>query len=73
MKVRENNRVVSRAVLVAIGVNEEGEREVLGVSVTEEEMESSWREFMRVWPRRFGRCSTRLASSMPGRPWAGRW
>jgi len=34
VKVRENNRVVSRAVLVAIGVNEEGECEVLGVSVS---------------------------------------
>ncbi len=47
LKVRENHRVVSRALLVAIGVNEDGEREVLGVSVAEKEMESSWREFMR--------------------------
>ena len=30
VKVRENHRVVSRAVLVAIAVNEDGEREVLG-------------------------------------------
>jgi transposase-like protein len=47
VKVREGGRVVSRAVLVAIGVNEDGEREVLGVSVAEKELESSWREFMR--------------------------
>jgi len=47
VKVREGGRVVSRAVLVAIGVNEDGEREVLGVSVAEKEMESSWREFLR--------------------------
>jgi len=46
-KVREAGRVVSRAVLIAIGVNEDGEREVLGVSVAEKEMESSWRAFMR--------------------------
>ena len=47
IKVREESRVVSRAVLIAIGVNEDGEREVLGVSVAEKEMESSWRTFMR--------------------------
>lgn len=47
VKVRENGRVVSRAVLVAIGVNGEGEREVLGVQVARTEMESSWREFLR--------------------------
>lgn len=47
VKVRENGRVVSRAVMVAIGVNEQGEREVLGVSVAEKELESSWRAFMR--------------------------
>lgn len=47
VKVRENHRVVSRAVLVAIAVNEDGEREVLGVDVAEKEMESSWRAFLR--------------------------
>jgi len=47
VKVREGGRVVSRAVLIATGVNEEGEREVLGVAVAEKELESSWREFMR--------------------------
>jgi len=46
IKVREGGRVVSRAVLIAIGVNEDGEREVLGVQVAEKEMESSWRAFM---------------------------
>lgn len=47
VKVREGGRVVSRAVLVAIGVNEDGEREVLGVDIAEAEMESSWRAFLR--------------------------
>ena len=47
VKVREDHRVVSRAVLVAIAVNDEGEREVLGVSIAEKEMESSWRAFLR--------------------------
>lgn len=52
VKVRENGRVVSRAVLIATGVNEEGEREVLGVAVAEKELESSWREFLRSLVRR---------------------
>ena len=47
VKVRENGRVVSRAVLIAIAVNEDGEREVLGLVVAQKEMESSWREFLR--------------------------
>lgn len=47
VKVREEHRVVSRAVLVAIAVNEDGEREVLGVDIAEKEMESSWRAFLR--------------------------
>ena len=47
VKVRENGRVVSRAVMLAIAVNEDGEREVLGVDVADKEMESSWRTFLR--------------------------
>lgn len=47
LKVRENGRVVSRAVFVAIAVTEEGERRVLGVEVAAKEMEGSWRAFLR--------------------------
>ncbi len=47
IKVREDGRVRSRAVLVAIAINEDGEREVLGVEVADKEMESSWRTFLR--------------------------
>ncbi|MCK6529147.1 IS256 family transposase [Myxococcota bacterium] len=46
VKVREGARVVSKAVLVAHGVNETGEREVLGVDVADGEMESAWRGFL---------------------------
>lgn len=52
IKVRTNGRVVSRALLLAIAVNENGEREVLGVDVAEGEMESSWRAFLRGLVRR---------------------
>jgi len=46
VKVRIDGRVRSRAVLVAIGVNEDGEREILGVDIARKEMESSWRTFL---------------------------
>lgn len=45
-KVREGGRVVGMAVLVAIGVNQEGWREVLGLEVAEGEMESCWSAFL---------------------------
>jgi transposase-like protein len=47
VKVRIGGRVRSRAVFVAIAVNEDGEREVLAVDVARKEMESSWRDFLR--------------------------
>jgi transposase-like protein len=47
IKVREGGRVTSKAVLVALGVNEDGDREVLGMSVANSEMEASWRAFLR--------------------------
>lgn len=46
IKVREAHRVVSKAVLVAYGVSEEGERQVLGVDVADGEMEDAWRRFL---------------------------
>jgi transposase-like protein len=45
-KVREGMRVVGVAVLVAIGVNQEGRREVLGLEVADGEMESCWSAFL---------------------------
>lgn len=46
-KVRNNGAVVSTAVLVAIGVSEEGKRCVLGTSVAISEQEVHWREFLK--------------------------
>ena len=47
VKVREGGRVVSKAVLVSFGVNEHGEREVLGVSVANGEMQRCWQDFLQ--------------------------
>jgi transposase-like protein len=45
-KVRENGVIVSRAVLVALGIDWEGRRQVLGVEWANRESASSWREFL---------------------------
>jgi putative transposase len=44
-KVREGGLVVDEAVLTAIGVDSQGRREVIGVSVSRSEAEVHWREF----------------------------
>lgn len=44
IKVREDHRVQSRGLLIAIGVNEEGYREIIGFQVSNTESESSWGE-----------------------------
>lgn len=45
-KVRHGGQVVSCAVLVAIGIDPEGKRSVLGVSVSLSEAEVHWRDFL---------------------------
>ena len=45
-KVRHGGSVPSAAVLVAVGVNEQGFRTVLGVSVSRSEAEVHWRTFL---------------------------
>jgi transposase-like protein len=46
LKVRDGQHVVSKATLVAYGVSETGEREVIGVEVADGEMEDAWRSFL---------------------------
>jgi len=45
-KVREAGVIRSRAVMIAIGINWDGRREVLAVELANRESESSWRDFM---------------------------
>ena len=45
-RVRENGTIHKRAVLVAIGINWEGRRCVLGVELANRESISSWKEFL---------------------------
>ena len=52
IKVRQSGRIVSVAVIVAVGVNTEGRREVLGLTVGVSEAETFWAEFLRSLTRR---------------------
>jgi putative transposase len=52
VKVRRNHRIVSVAVIVAVGVNTDGRREVLGMDIGSSEAETFWTEFLRKLRRR---------------------
>ena len=45
LKVREDGRVKSKGLLIAVGINEQGYREIIGFQVSNTESESSWGEF----------------------------
>ena len=47
LKSRQGGRIVSVAVIVAVGVNTDGRREVLGVATGASEAEVFWTEFLR--------------------------
>ncbi len=47
LEVHENGRVVNMHTLVAVGVNAEGYREILGVDVTSSEDGAGWLAFFR--------------------------
>lgn len=46
-KVRHNDEVIDHAVLIAIGINLKGQREILGVSTSFSEAEAHWRAFLQ--------------------------
>jgi len=62
LKVRQNHRIVSQAMVIAIGVRETGEREVLGFALGASEEEAFWLDFLRGLVRR-GLTGVRLATS----------
>jgi putative transposase len=52
VKVRQQGRIVSVAVIVAVGVNSDGRREVLGLDIGPSEAETFWTAFLRKLARR---------------------
>lgn len=47
-KVREAGVIASQAVMIAIGIDWDGRRQVLGVELANRESRSSWRDFLRL-------------------------
>jgi transposase-like protein len=52
LKVRHNHRIVSQALVIATGVRESGERELLGFALGASEEEAFWLDFLRSLVRR---------------------
>ena len=52
VKVREAGRIISVAVIIAVAVNTDGRREVLGMTVGPSEAEPFWTAFLRALTRR---------------------
>ena len=52
LKVRRGGRIVSVAVIIAVGVNTDGRREVLGMEIGTSGAEPIWTEFLRKLTRR---------------------
>ena len=52
IKVRQAGRIVSVAVIIAVGVNSDGRREVLGMQIGHSEAEVFWTDFLRSLARR---------------------
>jgi len=61
-KARVNHRVVSQAVVVAVGIAHDGRREVLGFEVGDTESQAFWTEFLRTLKAR-GLSGVQLAIS----------
>jgi putative transposase len=52
LKVRQNGRIVSVAAIIAVGVNGDGRREILGLAIGPSEAETFWTGFLRGLARR---------------------
>jgi putative transposase len=52
VKVRQNGRIVPVAAIIAVGVNNDGRREVLGMDIGPSEAETFWTAFLRKLARR---------------------
>jgi transposase-like protein len=62
LKIREGGRVRARSALLAIGVNEAGYREILGIQLGDSESERSWVEYF-VWLKSRGLAGVDLVVS----------
>ena len=59
LKVRQGGRIASVAAIMAVGVNSDSRREVLGMQIGASEAEAIWTEFLRKLTRRGLACDLR--------------
>lgn len=45
-KVRENHRIVSKALMIALATNDEGRREIIGFGLYDKESKENWADFL---------------------------
>lgn len=45
-KVREKHRIISKAMMIAIGITEEGRKEIIGIDVYDDESNETWINFL---------------------------
>ena len=45
-KVREKHRIISKAMMIAIGITEEGRKEIIGIDVYDDESNETWISFL---------------------------
>ena len=46
-KVRENHRIISKAFMIAVGITADGEREIIGFDLYEDESNPTWNSFIK--------------------------
>lgn len=51
-KARENHRIVSKAMMIAIGITDIGKQEVIGMEVYDDESNDTWMDFLTTLKRR---------------------
>lgn len=51
-KVRENNRIISKAMMIAIGTRYDGYREIIGFGIYKNESKDTWNEFLKTLKQR---------------------
>ena len=60
-KIRENGRIISKALMIAYGTNEHGIREVLGFSAYPNESKETWTDFLLRLKKR-GNCGLQMVT-----------
>jgi Transposase, Mutator family len=71
--VRQAGRIVSVAVIIAVGVNADGRREVLGMDIGPSEAETFWTAFLRKLTGHSSRAERRMGRSAPWWPLTRAW